>query len=387
MSQTVTDEQGTVHEFPDEATPAQMLAALKQHGHAAAPEPPAPKLDFLHSLGLVMSQTSPFAHGAGHIAIESLPTALGLGGEIAGGAGAAALAAPTGPGAIIAGLMGKTAGGAAGGAVGRVARNAAAASPLGALFGNEPASSLTEGVGREAAIQGGASALGVPLAGAAERVAGVLTGKTLARAAAVAEDAARGSNKMTPRVELLDGLKMLEAEAQRMGTREVKALEKLKASFMGGDPQLTALDLHDLRQTADKVAKGIHDAKAAKQVVGPKQAMRGRFWEQVANYARGILKESSPEYAAAMKESQKAIGSLKRVPVVSDAPIRGTLTNPFGVPEMATRALLGRPAMDAYGRVLDSPATQGALGLSPRTLAYFAELLSQPQDSTATGGR
>jgi hypothetical protein len=260
---------------------------------------------------------------------------------------------------------------------------------VGAIFGNTPAPSLTEGMGREAAIQGAGSLVGGGLAGGAERLGGVLTGKTLARAGAAAEDAARGSNPVIARASLLDGLKGLEAEAQRMGTKETKALERLKESFMGGDPQLSALDLHDLRQTADKVAQGIHDAKAAGTVVGPKQAMRGRFWEQIGNQARGFLKDNVAGYPEAMQEAQKAIGSLKRVPRVSDGPITGSLTNPLGLPQMLTQALMGKPAMNAYGRVLDSPATQAALGLTPRTLAALAELLNQQSqpDTSATGGR
>lgn len=375
--------------FPDSMS-HDAIAAEADRLHAGAaggnagPAPPHPS--DLRALGMAAEALHPVAMGLGRAGTRALPM-IGSGiGEGAGIAAGGALGLPAGPGAVATGYAGGVAGGALGGAGGRLAQNAVNLSPVGEFLGNHRPAGLTEGVGGSAAMGGAASAVGLPLGGAASRVAGVLTGKTLARAGAVAEDAAKASKLKVDPSSVLKGVAKLEKEAALMGEKEMATVQKLKDSFLGPKKgPLSALDLHDLRQTADKVAENIHKARAANQVVGPKQAMRGRFWEAVGNDARAILKDHVAGYREAVKESQKAIGSMKRVPTVTEGPIRGTLTNPFGVPELATRAVMGKPAMNAYGNVLDNPAVQSLLRQGPRGMMLLQQLM-QDQTQPDTGG-
>lgn len=378
---------GTVA-FPD-SMPADAIAAEAGRLHdaaAAKAAPPAP-MSAMRTAGTIMEGLHPTGMALSRLGVESLPTAGSLAGELGGVALAGAAGLPSGPGALATGYAGGVAGGALGSAGGRVARNAVAMSPAGEFLGVQRPSSIGEGVGGAAAQGAGASALGLPLGAAASRVAGVLTGKTLARAGAQAEHAARASNLRVDATSVLKGVEKLEKEAAMMGEREMRAVQKLKDSMLkprlrGGKLTLSGQDLHELRQVADKVAENIHKARQANQVIGPKQEMRGRFWEAVGNDARAILKEHVPGYREAMKASQKAIGSMKRVPRVSEGPIRGTLTNPFGAPELATRAVMGRPAMEAYGGILDSPVTQSLLRQGPRGLMLLQQLMGAEPDTT-----
>lgn len=380
--------------FPDSMS-ADAIARTAERMHAGSagtsPAAPAPEMSMARMAGIGMATAHPAGMGLARAGIEALPTAGALAGETAGAGLGATVGAAGGPLAAATGYAGGVAGGAAGGATGRLARNAVAMSPAGEFLDIPAPGSLTEGVGGEAGRQAGASAIGIPAAGAAARTAGVLTGRTLSRAGAVAENVARSSNlRVSPKALLKNAERLLE-EAKLIGGAEVAAVKKKIQSFLGSQPHsMSMVRLHNLRQAMDDIARPIHDAmKIAGKggpPVGPKMALRGRFAKAVADDARAFLKDNVPGYAPAMRSSERAIASMKRIPRVSEGPIHGSLTNPFGAPELLTRTLMGPSAMGGYGRMLENPAVQSLLAQGPRGALLLQELLQGSSPDTTQGG-
>lgn len=363
MSQTVTTPDGQVHEFPDEASQKQIMAALKEHGYLPAAPKTAGMLDWMkpapmgaspsvpEMIGSAFGIQHPVARTLGRLGIQALPTAAAIGGDI-GGAAAGAATGPAAPAAIPALTV---AGGAAGGAAGKVAQNAIAGSPIGQMFGVAKPNGLGGGVGREALVQGASSAVGLPLGFIARSAGGALTGSALRRAGNAATDIAGASNATVQPAELLKDFGPLQREAQLMGEKQVRRVSKFMDNFLANkQAPMTADEVHALRQFADNAASAVHDAVKSGKQVGPKQAAEGRYWKQVADTARAWLKTNVPGYKGAMKTSQQAIFMHNLVPRVAEGPIRPNAANLFGASDVAGR-LVAQPASRAVGAVMENP--------------------------------
>ena len=191
-----------VAKAPKGTTPEGIVAALRESGHTLEgyPTPAQEPGGFQKAL-----QTG----------VSLLPAAMGTAGEYGGAAlggllGAAA-GAPTGPGelaTIPAGIYGgRVAGASAGAATGKFLQNA-----LGPAVGL-PQAPLGEGVGKEALIQGGMTAVGVPVF---SRVKGL---GALAVAPKIGRGAMEIAGKLTPeaaQVAIREGIAATGAGAQKL---------------------------------------------------------------------------------------------------------------------------------------------------------------------------
>lgn len=359
------------------ATDYAKLAAKHGGESAGGVEPPkARPVSDRRAIGMGFEATNPLMMALLRGGIDALPAAASFGGEVAGGALgglAGLLGGPAAPVTVPAGAYAGAVGGAAGGGyTGQVGRNAIAGSPVGDFLGMTQPKSLTQGAGQQAKVGAISTAIGGPVANVAGRVGGVMSGKTLARASANAENIARSSKLKFNTGDVITKLRELKDEAAQMGMREYKALQRMEDNFLSTKGEsLTAHELHRIRQIADNIAEKIQGRREAKLPVGPALAMKGRFWENLGNQARALLKDNVEGYAGAMGETRKAIASRERLPRVQEGPIRPTATNLMGLTEVVGRGLAGQPALQAYGNLLESPQFLGLLAQSPRLLSLF----------------
>lgn len=320
--------------------------------------------------------------GAAKLAMQNLPSVLGGVGEGLGGLGGGLLGAATGPAAPAAvpalGFAGKVGGGAAGGYVGRVATNVLASGPAGEYFDVPEPESLTQGAGTDALIQGASSAIGVPLAAGAKRLGGVLTGRTLAHAAAKTEKLVREAADAGVELDATEALRnmhVLAAESGLVSEKMRKAVGKLAEDFMKTNKgTINALRAHKMIQAADDIAKPVWDQieKARRGLTpppGPRTLLKARFYKDAATQLRAKLRDLVPGYEELQTQVQRAANARSKIPYPSEGPIHPKLTNLGGSTEILARALGSPDAMTNYGNALSGPFMQMLLGQGPRIAA------------------
>lgn len=332
--------------------------------------------------GMVAQGLNPALFGAAKMAAENLPTLGSVPGQTLGGLGGAALGALTGPAAPVAvpalGYAGKVGGGAAGGAAGQVALNALSGGPVGEFLGLDPAESLTQGAGQEAMIQGAGSAIGVPLGAGLGRLGGVITGKTAAHAAAKSEKLVREATATGLKFDstaLMGNMHTLAGEAGHVSEPMLKGVKKLAEGFLKVNRgNLTPARVHKIVQYADDIATPIHEQAAKARIgkmapPGPRAQLRARFYKNVADQGRIMLRQTVPGYEASQAQVQGAIRARMLVPSVSEGPITPRLTNMGGATEIAGRVLAGPDALMKLGGRLEDPMIQFLLAQIPRVAA------------------
>jgi hypothetical protein len=316
-------------------------------------------------------------------AVKALPLAAGIGGEGLGAAGAGLLGLPSGPGAAGTAYAGKVAGGAAGGYGGKVAENAIAMSPAGEFLGMDQPQSLTEGAGKEAALMGLGTGVGVPLGDIASKVGGTLSGKALKQLAAKAEDAVRASPHKFDPVALLKPLGALKARAANMGAEEAAAVDEMGKNFLKNKEGLiSALKLHEIRRDLGLAAsKAFGRQGAAGAGMPPIEGLQAEFNKTISNAAREMLtqrnnlgQELIPGYGAILRKEAGEIAARNLVPRGTTGPLHPSALNPLGVPELINRAAFAKPVVQGVGNFLSNPNVLEFLHRFPQ---FGAQVLAQ----------
>lgn len=420
MTQIVTTPDGTRHEFPDEATPEQMMGALKQSGYlrtkgqpfadtasAAADATAGPRspggLSFLNEGPTLLAHAAPFLLGAGGGMVAGIPGAT-VGGMLGKGIEQAATGTlPRSPkeavdtiggsgleqgGLQLGGsLLAKGAGAAAKGLMsaavrpsantlmrdpGLIERMLADRQPVGKLPGIGTAGSVSADAARQAAAGETRSLLDAATAG----------GATLA----------------ADHPEIASAVAQLRRQVAR-GTRGAEAatqVDDLWKSWLDSHPgALTPNEMKPTRVEVQGEAKPLLDKKGVTIVTDAGQRLAARFADAVQRGIGRAMESEVPGYQAAELTTQGKIlteravkrAELSRLPFLAStgAPVAAAgLTGAFshnpvaGLAAGAAARALTEPAVTSRAALLfASPAFQEASRVAPRTAAFLLHEVAQ----------
>lgn len=220
------------------------------------------------------------------------------------------------------------------------------------------------------------------------KIGGVVTGSLRRKAVEKAADEyakAAQAGVTEPTLALTQGVPKMLQRAGRAGQREVDHMLDEFRNFMSNKPpELTPIELHEIRQVMDEIAQPFYD-KVGKLKAPPDPAIAAkvRFAKQVADNARESLRRLVPSATKFEAQASRAIRARKFVPIGSAGSLGGLAARtaiagslgglaggvPGGTSASLAMLLMSQPQIAmGLGKILESQAVPALAGQAGRVV-------------------